>query len=184
MDDINENCSQCRSNVRTASLFLAVARAFGYSYWCQTKSRSSAIVSPCSLQPCLYSHSDYFHAKPPSRVRLKTRHEHRHRYLAIERRYHRLRSRVPCSVSKWLWVLILARSFSVSTHSSCGPQRSKNYIQNIPLGQDWCSDVTRPFLSCEGSGTPDLNGYMLMMLVFHAVLDSVKLKNRLKLLFY
>ena len=43
----------------------------------------------------------------------------------------------------------------VSSHLSCGPQRSKNYIHNIPLEQDWCSDVARPFLSCEGSGTPD-----------------------------
>ena len=47
-------------------------------------------------------------------------------------------------------ILALAQSFGVSSHLSCGPQRSKNYIHNIPLEQRGYSDVTRPFLSVKG----------------------------------
>ena len=35
----------------------------------------------------------------------------------------------------------------VFSHESCGQQRSKNYIPNIPLAQDQYSGVTRPFLA-------------------------------------
>ena len=65
-----------------------------------------------------------------NRLALKTRHETR----AILKSFNcRLRNRI-----------------LVSSYLSCGPQRSKNYIHNIPLEQDWYSDVTRPFLSVKG----------------------------------
>ena len=35
-----------------------------------------------------------------------------------------------------LWILALVQSISVSSHLSCSPQCSKNYIHNIPLAQD------------------------------------------------
>ena len=62
-----------------------------------------------------------------------------------------------------LWILALAQSIFVSSHMSCGPQCSKNYVHNIPLEQDWYSDVTRP--SLVKGWYPRLEAYRCLWLV-------------------
>ena len=102
-------------------------------------------LSMATVYQCLYA---ALPAAFDSLFTEKTGPEHRDRYfhnrLVLKTRYETraiLNYRLPNCVL-------------VSSHLSCGPQCSKkNYIHNIPLEQDWYSDVTRPFLS--RAGTPD-----------------------------